>query len=35
MSGVAIISMLIVLGIVVGGFFGFLLLAIRKESAKK
>jgi len=35
MSGVAIINMLIVLGIVVGGFFGFLLLAMRKEGRKK
>lgn len=34
MSAGAIVSMVIVLGVVVGGFIGFLALAMRKESRR-
>ncbi|MBX2844487.1 MAG: MetS family NSS transporter small subunit [Flammeovirgaceae bacterium] len=35
MSGSSIISMIIILGVVLGGFFYFLSIAIRKEKGKK
>ncbi len=35
MSGLAIVTMVLILGFVMGGFLYFLSMAIRKESEKK